>query len=151
MQQRAFVQLTIATVVIFVVVMAAAFLFVAPIGGPGIRGVAPVLGAFMEAGQRDDGLAGHALLSVRGLRVYSREDVAALFADRRLFEDYARLRVTDFTMEEQDDPFVSVTARTTAIVEYHDGPPGRIEADLDYDETDWRVRRIDILRGTESP
>jgi|GEM_PF-5365611 len=150
MQQRAFVQLTIAAVVFFVIVVAAAFLFVAPLRGPGIRGVAPVLGAFMEAGRTQDVLAGHALLSVRGLRQHSRDDIADLFAQRQLFEGYRRLKVTSFTMEHSDeDPFVTTTAKVVAIAYYSDGPPAQVEADLDYDDTDWRIRRIRVIRAQE--
>ncbi|MFN2115204.1 MAG: hypothetical protein ACK2T6_05780 [Anaerolineae bacterium] len=147
MQRTAFVQLTSAVLLFFVIVMVAAYVFMVQVGRRDVRGVAPVLGGFMEAGRDSNVVAGHSLLSSRGLADMSREDLAALYADRHLFAGYDRLRLTSFSSAPSDDPFVSETATVAAIVEYDDGLPARLDAQLDLEDTTWRIQSISIARA----
>lgn len=149
MQRTAFIQLTVSAVLFFALIMGAAYVFLVPLGQRNVRGVAPLLGDFMEAGRDRDLVAGHALFSVDGLSNYSREDLADYYDERHLFEGYDRLKVTSFESTPNPDPFVSQTAKAAAIVHYENGPPARLDAELDFEETAWRIRSVGIARGDE--
>jgi hypothetical protein len=146
MQQSAFIQLSIAAVLFFILIIGATYLFMMPLRQGSVRGVAPLLGGFMEAGRDRDVLAGHALFSAQGLTNYSRDELADLYAERRLFEGYDRLKVTSFETYPNDDPFVPKTAVVAAVVHYDTGQPARLEAELDLEETTWRIRTVRYSR-----
>jgi hypothetical protein len=151
MQRSAFIQLTVAAVLFFVLIMGAAYVFLVPLGQRNVRGVAPVLGEFMQAGRDLDVVTGHSLLSRRGLATYSREDLAEYYAMRNLFEGYDRLKVTSFEVKPNNDPFVPETAKAAAIVHYDEGPAARLDVELDFEETAWRIRSFGIARQESVP
>lgn len=147
MQQQALVLLLVASVVVFLVVLFAAYFTIAPLGTHSPRAVAPVLGAFMRAGAAQNARIAHTLLSVSGIRRYEVSDVAALFAQRELFEGFERLQVRSMRMLPPDGPVDPERAVVEASVRYEALPPARLRATLSLEEGDWRIETVEISRA----
>lgn len=147
MQQQALVLLIVASVVVFLVVLFAAYFTIAPLGTHSPRAVAPVLGAFMRAGAADNPRIAHTLLSVTGIRRYDVSDVSALFAQRELFEGFERLQVRSMRMLPRESPAAAESAVVEATIRYEALPPARLRATLSLEEGDWRIETIEVSRG----
>jgi hypothetical protein len=151
MQQQAMVELIVGGVLMALVVIGAAWFVLVRANSRGIGAVMPVLGSFMEAGVANDVLRGHALFSNGGIVEYTRDDLAALFDQRDLFDSFQRLQARSF----QHLPRREVTrvdqVRLTVDVYYATHEPARMDVLLDREETvGWRIRWIKITRDEQS-
>jgi hypothetical protein len=151
MQQSAFLQLLLSGVVLFLVLMAAAWFLVIPRGVRSRWAVAPVLTEFMKAGAKQDALAGHILLSDRGIRTYSPKDVAALFAQRTYFQGFSGLRVRTMRMVPRRSESEPEAADVTATVNYASAQPATLTARLELQEGDWRIASVAVNRPPPTP
>ncbi len=113
--------------------------------------VRPTLDAFMVAGGAGDVAGAHHLFSRAGLRSVSRDDLAAMFSDRSLFDGFQRFQFTAYSRL----PAGAVTENELVTVEaaalYQAAPPATLSAELEFEDEDWRLRSIDIHRPEAEP
>ncbi len=146
-QQEMFLRVMVAAVITFAVVLAAAFLYVAPLGQKSIRAVVPVVHEFMLAAEDGDVVRAHTTYSSRALKTTTQEDIAELLSQREVFEDYKGVQLTSFYLQPGSSDVEPDTATVDGIVSYESQPPTALRAQLALEGESWRIDWIEI--GTD--
>ncbi len=139
MYNEVFVRLLIAAVITFVVILAAAYWYVLPLGQRSPRAVVPVLGTFMEAAASRDLLRARLTWSADLLQPPRSATADAMLAQSTLFDGYEGLELTSFQLLPQDQAGGRELAAVEALIRYRDGRRARLDAVLELEATEWRI------------
>lgn len=148
-QRTAITQLTFGILAFAVLLLGAVYLTYL---GPALQrspGVArPILEAYLEAGRLNDPVAAHSLFSEAGIRSISREELAERFGDRSLYGEIESVLIDpeSFAVSPAGTLAANEVATVSAVVTFVDQPPAQIDAELERENGQWRLRSITVAR-----
>ena len=140
MYNQVFVRLIVAATITFVVIFAAAYVYLVPLGQRSVRNVLPVADGFMRAAAAGDTVSARLLLSSDTLRDSAAID--QLLAQPALFAGYDGLVTRSFEMLPPAQTGGVDMATLGATVRYVDGPPAQLHAVLVLENEAWRINDL---------
>ena len=148
LQRQVVIRLVVGGLIVFGLVIAAAFFVAVPRGPMSVGAAARPVDQFMEAGARNDLVAASAQFSSPAVVAGARQHVADLLANRYLFQTYEGLQVTRFEVREEAEPMP--VAILEGLTTYGDGPTGSVAARLVLERNRWRIETLRLNRRPDT-
>lgn len=148
LQRQVAGRLIVGGLVFGLLVLGAAYLSIVPRGRLQPAAAEPVLEAYLISGRERSLWGIHRLYSKRGLRENDRQAVFLDLEQRGLFQPYRSLEIVEFETWPSGAGIedLSHEARVVARVVYEDGGMARMEASLDLEQDEWRIRDLSLGR-----
>ncbi len=147
MQREVSLQLILGGLIFAGLTLLFAWMVLIPRGRLSPAAAQPVIERYMEAGRDDLPAAAHRLFSRAGLAETSLDQIGDRFLDRQRFSGYESLSIVAFEVFPLAGSEPSHQALVTAQVRYTGSQaPGRIDARLELEDDDWRIRQITLDR-----
>jgi hypothetical protein len=143
LSNQVFVRLMVAATVTFVVIFAAAYVYLAPLGQRTVRSVVPVVDAFMRAGSTGDSTRALLFLSSDALRT-RQTGMDQVLDQPELFAGYSGLVTRSFRVLPPTETGGVDMAILRATVRYVSAPPAQLDAVLVLENDTWRINDLRI-------